>query len=74
MSNFAGGQYILVSGSNKQCILMTYDGIQLMNIGGTFSSWVWSCTVHPTSTHVVRIKDFFFYSIFSFIVLIFLNL
>ncbi|XP_076182185.1 intraflagellar transport protein Oseg1 isoform X4 [Ptiloglossa arizonensis] len=52
MCNFAGGQYILISGSNKQCILMTYDGIQLINVGGTFSSWVWSCAVHPTSTHI----------------------
>ncbi|KAG6796046.1 intraflagellar transport protein [Apis mellifera caucasica] len=52
MCNFAGGQYILVCGSNKQCILMTYDGIQLINVGGIFSSWIWSCAVHPTSTHV----------------------
>lgn len=55
MCNFMGGQYILISGSNKQCLLMTYDGIQLINVGGTFSSWIWSCTVHPTSTHIVRI-------------------
>lgn len=53
MCNFAGGQYILVCGSNKQCILMTYDGIQLINVGGIFSSWIWSCAVHPTSTHIV---------------------
>lgn len=53
MCNFAGDQYILISGSNRQCLLMTYDGIQLINIGGTFSSWVWSCAVHPSSTHVV---------------------
>uniref|UniRef100_A0A6P3UIJ5 Intraflagellar transport protein 122 homolog n=1 Tax=Bombus terrestris TaxID=30195 RepID=A0A6P3UIJ5_BOMTE len=52
MCNFAGDQYILISGSNRQCLLMTYDGIQLINIGGTFSSWVWSCAVHPSSTHV----------------------
>ncbi|XP_029052422.2 intraflagellar transport protein 122 homolog [Osmia bicornis bicornis] len=52
MCNFAGDQYILISGSNKQCVLMTYDGIKLINIGNTFSSWVWSCAVHPSSTHI----------------------
>ncbi|XP_076277313.1 intraflagellar transport protein Oseg1 isoform X1 [Lasioglossum baleicum] len=52
MCNFADGQYILIAGSNKQCILMTYDGIQLINVGGTFSSWVWSCAANPASTHI----------------------
>ncbi|XP_014607385.1 PREDICTED: intraflagellar transport protein 122 homolog isoform X1 [Polistes canadensis] len=49
---FPDGQYILVSGSNKQCLLMTHDGIQLAVVGNTFSSWVWSCAVHPSSSHV----------------------
>ncbi|XP_046605986.1 intraflagellar transport protein 122 homolog isoform X1 [Neodiprion virginianus] len=49
---FPDGQYILVAGSNKRCLLMTHDGIQLASIGDTFSSWVWSCAVHPGSSHV----------------------
>jgi len=52
--HFPEGQYLLVCGSNKQCLLMTYDGIQLLNVGGTFSSWLWSCAVHPTASHVVN--------------------
>lgn len=51
---FPDGQYILVSGSNKQCLLMTHDGIHLAVVGNTFSSWIWSCAVHPSSSHVVR--------------------
>lgn len=53
--HFPEGQYFLVCGSNKQCLLMTYDGIQLVSVGNTFSSWVWSCAVHPTGSHVVSI-------------------
>lgn len=51
--HFPEGQYLLVCGSNKQCLLMTHDGIQLVNVGGIFSSWVWSCAVHPTGSHIV---------------------
>ncbi|XP_077265582.1 intraflagellar transport protein Oseg1 [Temnothorax americanus] len=52
VTHFPEGQYLLVCGSNKQCLLMTHDGIQLVNVGGTFSSWVWSCAVHPSATHI----------------------
>ncbi|KAG7202395.1 hypothetical protein KM043_018711, partial [Ampulex compressa] len=52
VTHFPEGQYILVSGSNKQCLLMTHDGIQLATIGSPFPSWVWSCAVHPASSHV----------------------
>lgn len=38
---------------------MTHDGIQLVNVGGTFSSWVWSCAVHPTASHVVSYSILF---------------
>ncbi|XP_051161996.1 intraflagellar transport protein 122 homolog [Leptopilina boulardi] len=51
--HFPEGQYILVSGSNKRCILMTHDGIKLTTVGNEFSSWVWSCAVHPKSSHIV---------------------
>ncbi|XP_066600383.1 intraflagellar transport protein 122 homolog isoform X2 [Prorops nasuta] len=49
---FPEGQYMLVSGSNKQCLLTTHDGIQLATIGKPFNSWIWSCAVHPTASHV----------------------
>ncbi|KYN08527.1 PREDICTED: intraflagellar transport protein 122 homolog [Cyphomyrmex costatus] len=52
ITHFPEGQYLLVCGSNKQCLLMTHEGIQLVNVGGTFSSWVWSCAVHPTASHI----------------------
>ena len=52
---FPNGQYLVVSGSNKQCLLLSHDGIQLATIGTSFSSWTWSCTIHPESTHVVSI-------------------
>ncbi|XP_012279174.1 intraflagellar transport protein 122 homolog [Orussus abietinus] len=52
VTHFPEGQYLLVCGSNKQCLLMTFDGIQLATVGNSFNSWVWSCAVHPTSSHV----------------------
>jgi len=59
ITHFPEGQYLLVCGSNKQCLLMTHDGIQLVNVGGTFSSWVWSCAVHPTTSHIVSYEILF---------------
>ncbi|XP_001602472.1 intraflagellar transport protein 122 homolog [Nasonia vitripennis] len=52
MIYFPSGQYIIISGSNKQCILLSHDGIQLATIGNTFTSWTWSYAVHPESSHV----------------------
>lgn len=49
---FPNGHYILMAGSNKQCILLSSDGIQLATIGDTFTSWAWSCAIHPESNHV----------------------
>lgn len=54
VTHFPEGQYILVCGSNEKCLLMTHEGIQLTTVGEPFSSWVWSCAVHPLSSHVVR--------------------
>jgi len=59
VTHFAEGQYLLVCGSNKQCLLLTHDGIQLVKVGDTFSSWVWSCAVHPTASHVVSYNILF---------------
>lgn len=50
---FPNGQYIAVCGSNKQCILLSYEGNQLATVGNVFSSWTWSCAVHPESSHIV---------------------
>lgn len=66
--HFPEGQYLLICGSNKQCLLMTHDGIQLVNVGGTFSSWVWSCAVHPTGSHVVSCNTLFIVSFLFFII------
>ncbi|XP_043287356.1 intraflagellar transport protein 122 homolog isoform X2 [Venturia canescens] len=52
VTHFPEGQYILVCGSNEKCLLMTHEGIQLTTVGEPFSSWVWSCAVHPSSSHV----------------------
>ncbi|XP_034942292.1 intraflagellar transport protein 122 homolog [Chelonus insularis] len=50
--HFPEGQYILVVGSNRKCLLMNHEGIQLTEIGDTLSSWIWSCAVHPSSGFV----------------------
>jgi intraflagellar transport protein 122 len=50
---FPNNQYIVISGSNKQCILLSHDGIQLVTLGSSFSSWTWCCAIHPESTHFV---------------------
>ncbi|KAJ8666894.1 hypothetical protein QAD02_008556 [Eretmocerus hayati] len=49
---FPNGQYIIVCGSNKQCLLLSPEGSGLAMIGSTFSSWTWSCSVHPDSSHI----------------------
>lgn len=54
LTHFPEGQYLLVSGSNRRCLLMTHDGIQLATVDNEFSSWVWSCAVHPESSHIVN--------------------
>ena len=56
VTHFPEGQYILVCGSNEKCLLMTHEGIQLATVGEPFSSWVWSCAVHPSSSHVVSLS------------------
>ncbi|XP_014208959.2 intraflagellar transport protein 122 homolog [Copidosoma floridanum] len=49
---FPNGLYIAVCGSNKRCILLSNDGIQLATIGNTCTSWTWSCDVHPELMHI----------------------
>ena len=55
---FPCSQYILVAGSNKQCLLLSHDGIQLAEIG-SYSSWTWCCAVHPESKQAVNIYFIF---------------
>ncbi|XP_075229721.1 intraflagellar transport protein Oseg1 isoform X2 [Lycorma delicatula] len=50
---FSRGEYILVSGCNKTCCLMTRDGIKLGTVGEEHQSWVWCCAPRPDSTYVV---------------------
>ncbi|KAK0080536.1 hypothetical protein PV325_013799 [Microctonus aethiopoides] len=52
ISHFPEGQYLLVAGSNKRCLLMTHEGIQLSQVGDTFLSWAWSCAIHPSSNYI----------------------
>lgn len=48
------GDYILVAGCNKQCVIMSSEGVKLGTVGEEQESWIWSCKAHPTSSFVVR--------------------
>lgn len=52
-SYFSKGEYLLVSGSNRQTFLYTREGIKLGNVGEELESWVWCCRAKPDSSHVV---------------------
>uniref|UniRef100_A0A6I8RI89 Intraflagellar transport protein 122 homolog n=1 Tax=Xenopus tropicalis TaxID=8364 RepID=A0A6I8RI89_XENTR len=52
VSYFSKGEYIIVSGSDKQVSLFTKDGVRLGPIGEQ-NSWVWTCRVKPDSNYVV---------------------
>ena len=45
------GEYLLIGGSNKACLLYTKDGVKLGTIGEQ-SSWVWTCAARPDSTFI----------------------
>lgn len=53
VSYFSKGEYLLVGGSNKACLLYTREGVKLGTIGEQ-SSWVWCCAARPDSNFVVR--------------------
>ena len=57
MQFFPLGQYILMGGSNRECVLYTKEGIKLDTIG-TQESWVWCAAPRPDSNYVVRALDF----------------
>ncbi|XP_047473268.1 intraflagellar transport protein 122 homolog [Penaeus chinensis] len=48
---FSKGEYLLVGGSNKSCLLYTREGVKLGTIGEQ-SSWVWCCAARPDSNFV----------------------
>ncbi|XP_063797290.1 intraflagellar transport protein 122 homolog isoform X2 [Pseudophryne corroboree] len=52
VSYFSKGEYIVLSGSDKQVSLFTKDGVRLGTIGEQ-NSWVWTCRVKPDSNYVV---------------------
>lgn len=52
ISYFPKGEYIVMSGSDKQASLYTKDGIRLGTIAEQ-DSWVWTCRVKPDSNFVV---------------------
>ena len=49
---FSGGEYLLVSGSNRAACLYTRDGIFLGEVA-EHQSWVWGCAPKPDSNYVV---------------------
>lgn len=51
VSFFSKGEYLLVGGSNKACLLYTKDGVKLGTIGEQ-NSWVWCCAARPDSSFI----------------------
>lgn len=49
---FSKGEYLLIGGSNKACVLYTKDGVKLGTVGEQ-SSWVWCCAARPDSSFIV---------------------
>ncbi|KAF4531888.1 hypothetical protein B566_EDAN000917 [Ephemera danica] len=52
ISYFNQGQYLLVSGTGGNCLLLTKDGVKLGTIGQQESSWVWCVAARPDSSFV----------------------
>ena len=52
VSYFSKGEYLMIGGSNKACILYTRDGVKLGSIGEQ-NSWVWCCAARPDSSFIV---------------------
>lgn len=49
---FSKGEYLMIGGANKACILYTKDGVKLGTIGEQ-SSWVWCCAARPDTSFIV---------------------
>lgn len=51
VSWFGKGEYLIISGSNKQCMLYSKDGIKLGTVA-ELKSWAWTSRVRPDSNAV----------------------
>ncbi|XP_066967390.1 intraflagellar transport protein 122 homolog isoform X2 [Macrobrachium rosenbergii] len=51
VSYFSKGEYLLLGGSNKSCLLYTREGVKLGTVGEQ-ASWVWCCAARPDSNFV----------------------
>ena len=49
---FSKGEYLMIGGANKACILYTKDGVKLGTIGDQ-NSWVWCCAARPDTSYIV---------------------
>ncbi len=49
---FSKGEYLMIGGSNKACLLYTKDGVKLGTIGEQ-ASWVWCCAARPDTSYIV---------------------
>ena len=49
---FSKGEYLMIGGANKACILYTKDGVKLGTIGEQ-NSWVWCCAARPDTSYIV---------------------
>ena len=55
---FGDGEFLVVSGCNKQLQLFTRDGVRLGPLGEQHDSWIWTTSVHPNgSAAVVGCQD-----------------
>lgn len=52
VSYFSKGEYLMIGGSNKGCILYTRDGVKLGSVGEQ-NSWIWCCAAKPDSSFIV---------------------
>lgn len=50
---FSRGEYILIGGLNKACLMFTREGIRLGMVGDQQNSWIWCCEAHPTGNFIV---------------------
>ena len=48
---YSKGEYLMVGGSNKACLLYTRDGVKLGTVGEQ-KSWVWCAAARPDSSYI----------------------
>ena len=48
---YSKGEYLMVGGSNKACVLYTRDGVKL-GVVGEQKSWVWCCAAKPEQNYI----------------------